>query len=167
MPCIIHDPNTDECPAYNDVEFEVVREMIIAGHRGQIALTNEEAVEKLKTAWQRAQERKVALWNEQVLQDQMDCKEEERAEQELAAQRRQEKAKEEEDAQREAERKKPKINDFDADSVVPGHITPRPSSYALNKIKTFNMWSSIISRSRAARKPSLNARRPPTTTRWV
>ena len=137
MPRIIHDPNTDECPAYDDVEFEAVREMIIAGHRGQIPLTNEEAVEKLKTAWQRApsQERKVALWNEQVLQDQTVREEEERAEQELAAQRRQEKAKEEEDAQWEAERKKPKINDFDPDLVVPGHITPRPSSYALNKIK--------------------------------
>ncbi len=135
MPRIIHDPNTDECPAYGDVEFEAVREMIIAGHRGQIALTNEEAVEKLKTAWQRAQERKVDLWNEQVLQDQTAREEEERAEQELAIQRRQEKAKEEEDAKREAERKKPKINDFDLDMVVPGHITSRPSSYALNKIK--------------------------------
>ena len=66
MPRKIHDPNTDECPAYEDVEFEAVREMIIDGHWGQIVLTNEEAVEKLKTAWQRAQERKIALWNEQV-----------------------------------------------------------------------------------------------------
>ena len=49
--------------------------------------------------------------------------------------RHQEKAKEEEDARQEAEQKKPKINDFDLDLVIPGHITPRPSSYALNNIK--------------------------------
>ncbi len=39
--------------------------------------------------------------------------------------------KEEEDTQREAERKKPKINDFNPDLVIPGHITPRPSSNAV------------------------------------
>ena len=99
MPRIIHDPNTDKCPTYGDMEFEAIREMIIAGHRGQIALTDEEAVEELKAAWQRAQERKVDLWNEQALQDQAAWEEEDRAEQELAAQRRLQKAKEEEDAQ--------------------------------------------------------------------
>jgi len=58
MPHLIHDPNTVECPAYGDEEFEAVREMIIARHQGQIALTNEEAVEKLKTAWQGPKQRK-------------------------------------------------------------------------------------------------------------
>ena len=135
MPRLIHDPNTVECPAYGDVEFEAVREMIRAGHQGQIALTNEEAAEKLKTAWQRAQVKKIDLWNEQARQDQTTREEEERIEQEQAALRHQEKTKEEEDARREAERKKPKINNFDLDLVVPGHITPCLSSYALNKIK--------------------------------
>src|SRR5258707_2718131 len=135
MPRITHDPNQDECPSYEDEDFEAVREMIIAGHQGQNGLTNEEAVEKLKTAWQKAQDKKMAAWNEQTLQDQTALEEEERIEQELEAQRRQEREKEEEDARREAERKKPKINNFDPDLVVPGHITPRPSSYALNKIK--------------------------------
>src|SRR6266545_607389 len=135
MPRIIHDPTKDECPSYDDEDFEAVRELIIAGHQGQIALTNDGAVEKLKTAWQKAQEKKVASWNEQVLQDQTAREDEERIEKELEAQRLQEKEKEDEDARREAERKKPKINDFDPDLVVPGHITPHPSSYALNKIK--------------------------------
>jgi hypothetical protein len=96
MPHIIHDPNTDKCLAYSNMEFEAIREMIVAGHWGQFALMDEEAVKKLKTAWQRAQKRKVALWNKQVRQDQTDCEEEERAEQELATQRHQEKAKEKE-----------------------------------------------------------------------
>jgi hypothetical protein len=138
MSHIIHDPNTDECPAYGGVEFEAIREMIIAGHRGQITLTNEEAVEKLKTAWQRAQERKVDLWNEQVLQDQTAREEEERAEQELAIQRRQEKAKEEEDAQREAERKKTTLTWTWSYQVTSPHARlAMPST----RSRISNMWS--------------------------
>ncbi len=130
--------------------------MTIPRHQGQIVLTDKEAVEKLKTAWQRARERKVALWNEQVLQDQTVREEEERAKQELAAQRCQEKAKEEEDAQREAEQKKPKINDFDLVYQVTSPLArlAMPST----KPNPFNMWSSIISQSRAATKPCSNAR---------
>jgi hypothetical protein len=135
MPRIIRDPTNDECPAYENEEFAVVRQMIIAGHQGEIALTNDESVERLKAAWQTAQDKKVNLWNEQMLGDLAAREEEERIEQELEAQRQQEREKEEEDTKREAERKKPRINDFDPDSVVPGHITPRPSGYALNKLK--------------------------------
>ena len=135
IPRITRDPTKDVCPLYDDEDYAAVREMIIAGHQGPNPLSNAEAVEKLKSSWQTGQDRRVAQWNEQVLQDQTAREEEERIEQELEAQRRQEREKEENDAKREAERKKPKINDFDPDLVVPGHITPRPSGYALNKIK--------------------------------
>jgi hypothetical protein len=135
MPRITRDPTKDECPVYEDEDYMTVREMIIAGHQGPDPLSNEEAVGKLKEAWQNAQDRKVALWNEQTRRDQTAREEEERVQQELETQRRQEREKEEDDARREAERKKPKINGFDPDSVVPAHITPRPSGYALNKIK--------------------------------
>jgi hypothetical protein len=55
--------------------------------------------------------------------------------QELEMQRRQEQEKEEDNTRHEVERKKPKINGFDPNLVVPAHITPRTSGYALNKIK--------------------------------
>src|SRR5260221_1886998 len=137
MPRITRDPTSDECPSYDGEDYDAVRQMIIAGHQGPggVALTNEEAVERLKAAWQGAQDKKVGLWNDQVLQDQTAREEEERIEQELEAQRYQDREREENDARREAERKKPKINDFDPDLVVPGHIMPRPSSYATNKVK--------------------------------
>jgi hypothetical protein len=67
-----------------------VREMIIAGHQDPNPLSNAEAVKKLKSSWQTGQDRRVAQWNEQVLQDQTEREEEERIEQELEAQRRQE-----------------------------------------------------------------------------
>jgi len=135
MPRITRHPTKDECPSYDDEDHAAFRKMVIAGHHGQVPLTQEEAVEKLKTAWQKAQDKKVMQWNEQALLDQTAREEEERIEQELEAQRCQERAKEDEAAKREAERKKPKINDFDPDMVVPGHITPHPSGYALNKVK--------------------------------
>ena len=135
MPCITRDPTKDVCPSYGGEDYAAIRDMIIAGHQGQAALTQDEAIEKLATAWQTEQDKKVTQWNEQVLQDQTAREDEERIEQELEAQKRQEREKEEETVKREAERKKPKINDFDPDLIVPGHITPRPSSYALNKIK--------------------------------
>jgi hypothetical protein len=56
-------------------------------------------------------------------------------EQEQELQRQQAREKEEEDTKREAERKKPKINDFDPDTIVPAYIAPRPSGYAINKLK--------------------------------
>jgi hypothetical protein len=135
MPRISRDPNTDECPSYDDEDYAAVREMIIAGHQGPDVLTQEEAVGKLVAAWQTAKDKKVELWNQQLLQDQTAREEEERIELEMETQRQREQEKEEEDAKREVERKKPKINDFDLDMVIPGHVTPRPSGYALNKLK--------------------------------
>jgi hypothetical protein len=98
MPRITRNPTTDECPSYNDEDHAAVREMIIAGHPGQIPLTHDGAVEQLKVAWQRVQDRKIARWDEQELQDQAICKEEERIGEEHEAQMRQEREKEEEDA---------------------------------------------------------------------
>ncbi len=86
------------CTTYDDEDHAVVRVMIIAGHPGQIPLTHEGAVEQLKGAWQRVQDRKITMWNEQELQDQAIREEEERIEEEGEAQRRQEREKEDEDA---------------------------------------------------------------------
>ena len=135
MPRITRDPTNNECPSYDDEDHAAVRQIIIAGHQGEIALTNEEAAKRLKATWQTAQDKKIGLWNDQVLVDQTAHEEEERVEQELEAQKYQEQEREENEARREAEHKKPKINDFDPDLVVPGHITPHPSSYAINKVK--------------------------------
>jgi hypothetical protein len=69
MPRITRDPTKDKCPIYEDEDYMTVREMIIAGHQGPGHLSNEEAVGKLKEAWQNAQDRKVALWNEQTREE--------------------------------------------------------------------------------------------------
>jgi hypothetical protein len=36
------------------------------------------------------------------------------------------------------EKKRPKIIDFDVNSLVGSYITPHPSTYAINKLKIFN-----------------------------
>ena len=135
MPRITHDPTEEECPPYDDEDHADFREAIIAGHPGPGAITHEGAAEILRTAWQKSQDKKVARWNEQLQQDQAAREEEESLKREQELLRTQEQEREEGRARREAERKKPKINDFDPDAIVPGYIPPRPSSYALNKVK--------------------------------
>jgi hypothetical protein len=135
MPRIIHDPNEAECPTFDDEAYANFRDMLIAGHQGPGVFTHEEAAGMLRTSWQKTQDKKVALWNEQLQQDQVAREEEERVEKEQERLKHQEQEKEEGRAKREAERKKPKINAFDPDAIVPGYIPPRPSNYALNKIK--------------------------------
>jgi hypothetical protein len=98
MPRITRDPTTDECPSYDDEDHARVRDLIIAGHQGLIAMTHEGEAEQLKVVWQRVQDRKVTQWNEQVLQDQTAREEEERIEQERETQQRQEREKEDEEA---------------------------------------------------------------------
>ena len=41
-------------------------------------------------------------------------------------------------ARRERENKRPKINDFDANSSVGSYITPRLSTYTINKLENFD-----------------------------
>ena len=134
-PRITHDPTKDECPNYEGEDFANVRDLIIAGHQGGDPLTHEAAANYLKEAWQRNQDKKVADWNTQLQADQVAADEEEAQAQQAELQQRKDREKEEAEEKREAERKKPRINDFDPDMVIPGYVAPRPSGYALNKLK--------------------------------
>jgi hypothetical protein len=80
-------------------------------------------------AWSQERQERINLWQQQ-------------AEEDAAAQREQEerehaeKEAEEENEQREAAKKKPKINDFDSNALVADILIPRPSQFALHKIKS-------------------------------
>jgi len=132
---ITHNPNNDECPNYGDEDHAAVRDWIIGGHQGPEALTNEAAADKLRAPWQSAQD-KVAQWNKQLLQDQAtrdSRKEEWNRSWSYRCVRCERKRRRVPNERLTARR--PNINDFGPDSVVPGYITPRPSGYALKKIK--------------------------------
>ncbi|KAG1900535.1 uncharacterized protein F5891DRAFT_980130 [Suillus fuscotomentosus] len=92
-------------------------------------LTREEALAQMAEGWKLERQERITLWIQQ-------------SEEDLRLQREQEEqertAKEAEAAEelREAEKKKPKINDFDVEAVVADVLIPRPSQYALQKIKS-------------------------------
>ena len=107
---------------------------MVNSHQGDQPLTLEEAAQQMKDAWSLENQRKIAAWNDQALQDQATqdelgrvAREEEEARQALQE-------KEEENLRKEAEKKKPKLEPYDSGLRVGKWIQPRPSSYALNKI---------------------------------
>ncbi|KAG1795898.1 uncharacterized protein BJ212DRAFT_1450699 [Suillus subaureus] len=79
-------------------------------------ITREDALENMANGWRFERQECITLWEEQH----------ERAEKEA----------EEQEEHREAKKKKPKINDFDAGSVVANIIIPCPAQYAIQKIKS-------------------------------
>ncbi|KAG2125468.1 hypothetical protein DEU56DRAFT_759207 [Suillus clintonianus] len=106
-----------------------------AAYRGWLtALTNgglgrEEALAQMVEDWGLEHQKRINLWRQQVEEEARELREQ--AEHEKA-----EKDAEEQEERREAEKKKPKINDFDAEITVADIIIPRPSQYAIQKVKS-------------------------------
>lgn len=125
MQRIERDPHLEVCPDFASDHYENFRALIV-----NAGATEEEAVAQLTNAWQQENEVKKAAWNAQVEEDQQLL---------LAAeqQARQIQQEEQEAARREKEKKRPKLNDFQVDSVIGNFIEPRPSTYALNKLENF------------------------------
>jgi hypothetical protein len=108
MPLIEHNPNIEPLPDFGGPGYQVLRNLIIA----QVPnITPEQAAEQEDEA-QRARQ----------------LREEERA-------RLEEEERLAEAERKEQEKKKPKINDFDENRMADSLITPRPSPFALNKLK--------------------------------
>ncbi|KAG1724164.1 uncharacterized protein EDB91DRAFT_1062977, partial [Suillus paluster] len=78
--------------------------------------------------WRCEHQERIDLWQEQV-------ENETRAERELEERTRAERELEEENEHCEAEKKKPKINNFDTNTLVADVLVPRPSQFTLQKIK--------------------------------
>ena len=133
MPRLTVDPTKDICPSYDDEDHEFVRVAIIARHVSD-PITAEEAITQLQDAWKRSNDKKVAQWNEQLMEDQQAQEEEARQELEEAEHRQAQLEKEEEERRKEIEKKRPKINGFDPQRTVGGFIVPHPSAFALNKL---------------------------------
>jgi hypothetical protein len=134
MPPAVQDPNFEPLPNFNGPGYQVIRDLIVA----QVPnITPAQAVEQLQTAYNADKLIRIAAWDEQVRQEQeaeaaqaLQLRDEEdarRAEEERLA----------EAERKELEKKKPKINDFDENRIAESVIVPRPSPFALNKLKSF------------------------------
>ena len=75
MPCLTVDPTKDICPSYDDEDHEFVRVAIITRYVSD-PITAKEAITQLQDAWKRSNNKKVAQWNEQLMEDQQAQEEE-------------------------------------------------------------------------------------------
>ena len=80
----------------------------------------------------------VEAWNQQVQADLEVQQEQIRLAQEDEMRRQEEEEHLKEDERKEQEKRKPKINDFDEARMVADHVMPRPSQFAIGKLKSFN-----------------------------
>ena len=134
MPPGAQNPNLEPLTDFHGPGYQAIRDLIVAQVQN---LTPQQAAEQLQVAYDADKQTRIVAW-EQLVRD------EEEAEALQAQQLRDEeearRAEEEKIAEaekKELEKKKPKINDFDEDHMADSIIMPRPSPFALNKLKNF------------------------------
>jgi len=134
MPWITQDPTGLICPDYTGQTYAAVRLAMSTG--GQ--LNDAGAVEQLIAAWNQAHTQELEAWNIQTQADVAE-QEEQRTLAEAEEERlRTENERQKEDEQKELEKKRPKINDFDDERMVGDFVIPRPSQFAVGKLKSFS-----------------------------
>ncbi|OAX33378.1 hypothetical protein K503DRAFT_869581 [Rhizopogon vinicolor AM-OR11-026] len=133
MARIVSNPALEMEPNFASATFEALRNRII----GNTQMTHAEAANELTAGWQQDHIIRIAAWNQQVNEDNRLAAEVAQAEQEQLEQEQRLLEQEAENECREMEKKKPKINDFSAGTSVSDTLTPRPSQYAIHKLKSF------------------------------
>ena len=128
------DPNLDVAPDFAGPDFNIIRQGLRLGYQEN----NQEAIERLVTAWEASRIARTAIWNAQKEADTRVAKEAEAActaqEEEEEERLAREEAKRE---QRESDKKKPKMNPFVPGMSVADVLVHPPSQYALQKLSTF------------------------------
>jgi hypothetical protein len=134
MPRILQNPSLEADPDFGSEAFRVLRDIII---RNDPTLDQESATEQLAEAHQRDRAHRLVAWQEQVKDDErVDA--EARAtllEQEEQAQAAQQAIEEAE--KREKDKKKTKMSGFNPNTMVRDNLLPRPSQFAIQKLKNF------------------------------
>ncbi|KAG1875664.1 hypothetical protein F4604DRAFT_2007512 [Suillus subluteus] len=123
MEQILTDPGLEAQPNFESAAYIGWLNALMAG-----GISREDALANMANRWRFEHQERIDLWQEQTEEDAHVARE--RLEHENT-----EKEAEEQEEQREAEKKKPKINDFDTAAIVADVIIPRPSQYAIQKIK--------------------------------
>ncbi|KAG2040985.1 hypothetical protein BDR03DRAFT_1089621 [Suillus americanus] len=117
------DPALEAQPNFESMAYRGWLNALIDG-----GATRENAIAQMTEGWRLEHQERIDLWQQQVEEDARELQE--HTEHEKA-----EKEAEEQEERHEAEKKKPKINDFDSETPVADVIIPRPSQYAIQKIK--------------------------------
>ncbi|KAF9230064.1 hypothetical protein BU15DRAFT_84092 [Melanogaster broomeanus] len=134
MARIPHDPSLEVEPDFESETFQGLRDLII---RGDPTKNDQAAAEELADAHRRDRARRLAAWQQQVEDDEQTAAIAAAAQQELEDRERDQRVADEEAEQRERDKKKPKINSFNSLSMVRDSLLPRPSQFAIQKLKNF------------------------------
>ena len=110
---------------------------MMAAHQGAQPLTDADAAQQMKEMWACENELKKVAWNAQLEQDQREQDKLDRLAQEEEDVHRAQQNREAEEQHAEAEEKKLRPNSFDAERPIDRWVELRPSSYALNKVCTW------------------------------
>ena len=105
-------------------------------NNGQV--NNDQAAQQLAVAWNQTHAQEVEAWLQQVQVDLAEQEELTRLAEEEEDRRRAENEHLKDEEKKEQEKKKPKIGDFDEGRMVSDHLIPRPSQFAIGKLKSFN-----------------------------
>src|SRR5580765_6198895 len=134
MPPAIPNPNLEPLPDFEGPGYQAIRDLITA----QVPnFTPAQAAEHLQAAYLADRQVRIAAWEEQarIEQEAQDLRVQQLRAEDEARQAEEDRAAEAE--RKELEKKKPKINDFDENRMTDTVIAPRPSPFAINKLKSF------------------------------
>ena len=130
---INQDPTNISCLDFTGA-YAAVRQ--IMSNNGQI--NNDQAIEQLTAAWNQTHAQEVDTWNQQVQANLAEQAELTRLAEEEDTRQQAEDEHQKEEEKEELEKKWLKINDFDESKIVADHVMPRPSQFAIGKLKSFN-----------------------------
>ncbi|KAJ7760660.1 hypothetical protein DFH07DRAFT_740692 [Mycena maculata] len=120
---LLFDPSNDICPDFGSEDYVDIRKDLGSDDQATIA--------KLTASWTKGHDKKKSLWAAQVTADEAA----EEARQTQAAEDAAEAAKAAEKERLEEEAKKPKLGDFNEESIAPTTIEARISPYAERKLE--------------------------------
>ena len=134
MPRITQDPTGQVCPDFAGETYTAIQLAMTTGRQ----LTDVDTAERLVTAWNQTHAREVEAWDLQVQTDVAEQEELQRIAQAEEERLKAEEERQKDKEQKELKKKRPKINDFDDDKMVGDFILPRPSQFAIGKLKSFS-----------------------------
>lgn len=122
QPRLQQNPHLAECPDFDDDSFDDLVLSMVGPNR-----TRDQAIESLRTSWRTQNDRRIALWDAQV-------QEQERQNDPIVPNPA---AGNQDQAETDAgdARKKPKLGAFTATASIKDEITLKPSTFAINKLR--------------------------------
>ena len=127
MPRITQDPTGHACPNFASLTYAPVRLAMTTGGQLNDAGSAEQLVTAWNQAWDLQAQANVAEQEEQCILAEAD-----------EARLRADDERQKEEERKELEKKRLKINDFDNNKMVGDFVMPRPSQFAVSKLKSFS-----------------------------